>query len=126
MFEEFTLGNRTYEVIPVVGICEETITDEEMIEKVRALGADNGEEEFVYVLEHAEELLGKGVNGKCFLFTQCVSIEHGDRFYSCIYKQPAHEKWLRHKATNKIWGKTYYVLRRVDRPMKNFNGQLGQ
>ncbi len=126
MFEEIGIGNRTYLMIPAVGLCDETITDEELVEKAKAMKADNGEEEFAYAMAHIGDFQGKGVDGRCFLFTGCAQVEHGLKFYPCVYKQPAHNDWLRHKATNKVWGKDYYLLQRVDVPATQSRGQLGQ
>ncbi|OGH79216.1 MAG: hypothetical protein A2469_04220 [Candidatus Magasanikbacteria bacterium RIFOXYC2_FULL_40_16] len=125
MYKEVMIGGHHYRVIPVVEMCGELITENAMLERAKILDANNGMEEFNYVLENAHDFLNKGLDGKCFVFTECVSVEHGDRFYACIHKQPGHEKWLRHKATNRLWGYSFHLLQRVRQTAK-FIGQLGQ
>lgn len=52
----FTVGDRTYELVPFLKEGEESIIGEEMLKRAKGLGAECGEEDGKYILEHEKEI----------------------------------------------------------------------
>lgn len=92
---EFTIGNRTYELVPILAEGESSVSGGTMVARAQELGANLGQEDGQFILEHQDEI-PQEFRGRIYLvFTawrfpslpQYVAylLWHGHRWYQHWY-----------------------------------------
>lgn len=109
--ETFTVGDRTYELVPFLKEGEESISGDEMLKRAKELGAECGEEDGKYILEHCGEI-PESVREYFLIFSAWRG--PGDpRYVACLYWHDSewdqYWYWLDYR-----WGGRYRLVRRMN------------
>ncbi len=56
MTDEFTIHNRTYELVAFLKAGESSVSGDTMVERAKEINADLGEEDGAFILKHREEI----------------------------------------------------------------------
>lgn len=80
---EFTIGGRTYELVPFLKEGESSVSGDTMVERAVELNANLGEDDGQFILEHQDEIPQK-LRGKIFLVFTSWRGPSGPRGVACL------------------------------------------
>ena len=118
MKEELTVGDRVYEILKVLQEGDGLITGQEMARMAEQEGANLGQEDAEYILEHQKEI-SDGMNDLCFYFPGWRHPD-GQGSIACLYTDSdvsifgVHTTWQHgwHGKNNKIDHKDQLLRRK--------------
>ncbi len=107
---EFTVGDRTYELVPFLKEGKGDVSSDTMVARAKEMGADLGEEDGTFILEHQDEI-PREYQGKFWLVFTAWRLPSSPRNIACLRWYDC--RWYQYWGWLGInWGKRVRLVRR--------------